>query len=218
MTNLPIILIKKMNKRQVVFMKLFLKAACAAFVLTVLYSMIPFQAACADISGEVFRLHIIANSDTEADQALKLRVRDAVLACSQPLFERAQSKEEAEALTAAHLEDFARAAAREIQRSGCTYSVRAELTRMYFPTGTYERYTLPSGTYDALRLTIGEGKGHNWWCVMFPSLCINTEKQGDGKTKKALGENGYHIVRDEQQEYKFFIVELFEALTSEFHG
>ncbi len=77
-------------------MRLWIKSACVAFVLTVLYSLIPFQAACTDISGEVFRLHILANSDSDADQALKLKVRDSVLACSEALFAQAKSKEEAE--------------------------------------------------------------------------------------------------------------------------
>ena len=193
-------------------MKAFLKAACAAFILTVLYSMIPFQAACADIPQEVFRLHILANSDSDADQALKLKVRDRVLACSQTLFEQAQTKEEAESLVAEHLSELAEAAAQTVRDSGYVYPVRAELTRMYFTTRRYEKYTLPSGMYDALRLTIGEGAGHNWWCVMFPSLCINTDADGDRKTRETLGENGYRVVSGEKQEYKFFVVELFEKL------
>ena len=193
-------------------MKAFLKAACVAFILTVVYTMIPFQASCSDISREVFRLHILANSDSADDQALKLLVRDRVLEASQALFEQAQTKEEADTLVKRNLHMLCEVAARTVQDSGCNYPVRAELTRMYFTTRHYEKYTLPSGMYDALRLTIGAGKGHNWWCVMFPSLCINTEETGDRKTKETLGDKDYHIIREKQPEYKFFVIEMFESI------
>lgn len=197
-------------------MKLFLKAACVAFILTVVYSLIPFQATCADISDEVFRLHILANSDSEADQALKLQVRDAVLQYTDDLYGQAPTKEDAERLTATHLASIAAAAAQAVRANGYAYSVRAELTRMPFATRTYRNYTLPSGTYDALRITLGKGEGHNWWCVMFPSLCVNTDAEGDRKTRERLGENGYQLITEEKQEYKFFIVELFEQLRGVF--
>ena len=197
-------------------MKGFIKAACVALILTVLFTMIPFQAACCDISDSVFRLHILAKSDSEADQKLKLKVRDRLLEYSQTLFEQAKTKEEAEELIANHLQELADIASNEIAENGFNYPVRAEITRMHFTTRHYENYTLPSGTYDALRITIGEGKGHNWWCVMFPSLCINTDVDGDRKTKEALGEEEYGIVKNEKREYKFFIVELFEKIRSSF--
>ena len=188
-------------------MKGFIKAACVALILTVLFTMIPFQAACSDISDSVFRLHILANSDSEADQNLKLKVRDRLLEYSQTLFQKAKTKEEAEMLIANRLQELADVASSEIAQNGFEYPVRAEITRMYFTTRHYENYTLPSGTYDALRITIGEGKGHNWWCVMFPSLCINTDVDGDRKTKEALGDEKYGVVKNEKREYKFFIVE-----------
>lgn len=191
-------------------MKLFLKAACAAFVLCVLYSMIPFHAQCSDIQREVFRLHIIANSDSAQDQELKLRIRDRLLESTKQLFENAGSKQEAESLAAKHLSELARIAADEVRRSGYSYPVSAEITKMYFTTRHYEKYTLPSGMYDALRITIGEGRGHNWWCVMFPSLCIDTGGSGDRKTREALGEEEYKVISGEKREYKFFIVEMFE--------
>lgn len=197
-------------------MKGFIKATCVALILTVLFTMIPFQAACSDISDSVFRLHILANSDSEADQNLKLKVRDRLLEYSQTLFDKAKTKEEAEMLIADRLQELADVASSEIAQNGFVYPVRAEITRMYFTTRHYENYTLPSGTYDALRVTIGEGKGHNWWCVMFPSLCINTDVDGDRKTKEALGDEEYGVVKNEKREYKFFIVELFEKIRSSF--
>lgn len=193
-------------------MKLLIKSACVAFVLTVIYSMIPFQAECADISEEVFRLHILANSDSEEDQNLKLKVRDKVLKYTESLFEKAQSKEEAENIISDNLQSISNTAYREVLNNGCDYTVKAEITNMYFTTRYYENYTLPSGMYDALRITIGEGKGHNWWCVMYPSICISTEEVQDEKAKEVFDEQQYDIVKNEQFQYKFKIVEIFEKI------
>lgn len=195
-------------------MKILFKSSCVAFILTAIFSLLPFQAACADISDEVFRLHIIANSDSAFDQSVKLKVRDTILAYTETLYRQAQSREEAECATAAHLQELADLAAAQLRESGAPCRVRAEIVRMYFGTRHYESYTLPAGMYDALRITLGNGEGHNWWCVMFPSLCINTDTEGDRKTREAFGETEYHIVKNEKQDYKFFVVELFERLVN----
>ena len=138
-------------------MKLFIKSICIAFVLTVIYSTLPFEAECADISNEVFRLHILANSDEEADQNLKIKVRDKVLEYTEQLFDNAKSKEEAEITIADNIQSINNVAYKEILDNGYTYPVKTEITNMYFTTRYYENYTLPSGMYDALRITIGEG-------------------------------------------------------------
>ena len=195
-------------------MKLLFKSACAAFVLTVIFSMLPFQAACADIPGEVFRLHILANSDSESDQALKLKVRDRVLSFTEELYRGAASKEEAEELTAAKLQAIADVAADEVRKNGCDYPVKAELTNMSFTTRHYGSFTLPAGSYDALRLTIGEGEGHNWWCVMFPSLCVSGSP--DARAKEVFSDGEYDVVKNEKREYRFFVVELFVYIFSFF--
>ncbi len=193
-------------------MKLLIKSACVAFVLAVIYSMIPFQAECADISEEVFRLHILANSDSDEDQNLKLKVRDKVLEYTESLFEEANSKEEAETVISDNLQSISNTAYREVLDNGYDYAVKAEITNMYFTTRYYANYTLPSGMYDALRITIGEGEGHNWWCVMYPSICISTEKEQDEKAKEVFDEQQYEIVKNEQFQYKFKIVEFFEKI------
>ena len=197
-------------------MKLLIKSACVAFVLSVLFSMLPFEADCREISDEVFRLHILANSDSEEDQTLKLRVRDRVLKRGDELFNSAKTKEEAQKLTASHLQELADIAADEIADSGYDYPVRAELTRMYFNTRRYASYTLPAGTYDALRLVIGKGEGHNWWCVMYPSLCVGVASEQDEKARGALTESQYELVTDENTEYRFKLVEIFEKICSLF--
>ena len=195
-------------------MKAFLKAACVAFILTVVYTMIPFQASCSDISREVFRLHILANSDSADDQALKLLVRDRVLEASQALFEQAQTKEEAETLVKRNLHMLCEVAAHTVQDSGCNYPVRAELTRMYFTTRHYEKYTLPSGMYDALRLTIGDGAGQNWWCVMYPSLCVGAASETE--MEDHLDDGEYEVVTADKYDFRFKLVEYWESFRSLF--
>jgi stage II sporulation protein R len=195
-------------------MKLFIKSACIAFVLTVIYSVIPFQTQCAEISDEVFRLHILANSDTDQDQSLKFKVRDRVLLYTQDLFEKAQTKQEAESLISSNLQAIANIAYQEVLDNGYSYTVKAEIVNMYFTTRYYENYTLPSGMYDALRITIGKGEGHNWWCVMYPSICISSTQSQDDKAKEVFTDEQYDIVKNEQYEYKFKVVELFEKICS----
>lgn len=195
-------------------MKLLVKSACIAFALAVLYSLIPFQAQCENISDDVFRLHILANSDSEYDQSVKLRVRDKVLEYSKELFDNAGSKEEAESAVFANLNNIENVARGELKSLGCDYPVKAEIKNMYFTTRYYDSYTLPSGMYDALRITIGSGEGHNWWCVMYPSICISSAVEKDERAKQALSSSEYDIVKNEKYQYKFKVVELFERLCS----
>ena len=195
-------------------MKLFVKSACIAFVLVVIYSLIPFQAQCDNISNDVFRLHILANSDSDYDQSVKLKVRDRVLEYSKSLFESASSKDEAESLISQNLDNITRVAQNELKYLGCGQNVKAEIKKMYFTTRYYDSYTLPSGMYDALRITIGSGKGHNWWCVMYPSICVSAASEQDEKAKQALDDGEYDIIKNEKYSYKFKVVELFEKLCS----
>lgn len=191
---------------------LFIKSAVIAFVLAVIYSVIPFQAVCAEIPNDVFRFHILANSDTEEDQALKLKVRDKVLEKTKILFDTANSKSDAEKFVKANLDTIEEIAQNEVYKNGYSYPVKAEIVNMHFDTRYYESYTLPAGMYDALRITIGNAKGHNWWCVMYPSICISTVDEGKEKAKNALSDDEYSVVTDDKVEYKFFIVELFQKI------
>ncbi len=199
-------------------MKLLIKSMCIAFVLTVIYSTIPFQAECADIPNEVFRLHILANSDSTDDQNLKLKVRDKVLLYTESLFENANSKDEAQNVISNNLQQISNVAYSEVVKNGYKYPVKAEITNMYFTTRYYENYTLPSGMYDALRITIGEGNGHNWWCVMYPSICVSSEETQDDKAKEVFNDEQYDIVVEDQYQYKFKIVEIFEKICSIFES
>ncbi len=124
------------------------------------------------LRGSVLRLHIIANSDSEEDQRLKLCVRDALLANEEEIFGEAGSLAEAELAAEEKLPEIVRIAEETLRAEGCRDSVRAEIADVEFDERTYGDITMPAGTYRALRVTIGEAKGHNWWCVMYPPLCI----------------------------------------------
>ncbi|MDR3643912.1 MAG: stage II sporulation protein R [Clostridia bacterium] len=137
-----------------------------------------FAAQCSDVRQEVFRLHILANSDSTQDQALKLKVRDKLLDASTTLFGKADSKQQVIATVKAHLGEIQSIAQKEVNREGYSYKVNAQVVNMYFTTRTYNNVTLPAGWYDALRITIGKGQGHNWWCVMFPPLCLPAAEKG----------------------------------------
>ena len=129
-------------------------------------------AAAGRIEDKVLRLHVIANSDSEEDQALKLKVRDQVLATLKPLLENAEDRSSSEAIVRAHLSEVEAAARETAWQEKPGENVHAELTNTRFPEKTYGDCTFPAGNYDALRITIGEAKGKNWWCVLFPSLCF----------------------------------------------
>lgn len=192
-----------------------LKAFTVATILTILFSMIPFQAKCNDVSKEVFRLHILANSDSKEDQSLKLKVRNAVLNYTENLYSKAESLENAEKLTSENLQSIANIARKTVVDNGYNYRVQAEIRNMYFNTRYYDKVTMPSGNYDALRITIGKGQGHNWWCVMYPSLCVGASTNYEALQENTTDEE-YEIMTKGNYEYRFKVVEIFEKICSFF--
>ena len=131
-----------------------------------------FSALCGRVRADTLRLHVVANSDSSEDQALKLRVRDAVLARAGEAFGNASDKASALAAAGENLELFRRAAEEAVAASGLEQAVEVKLVRMRFGTTAYDSFTLPAGEYDALRIELGEAKGHNWFCVLYPALCL----------------------------------------------
>ena len=125
-----------------------------------------------NLSDAVFRLHVLANSDSDEDQALKLKVRDSLLNYMNNICSNCATKEEAISLVNEHSKDFQEIAEKTIIENGYDYSVNINIDNFYFPTKNYGDISLPAGFYDALRVEIGKAKGKNWWCVMFPSLCF----------------------------------------------
>ena len=126
-----------------------------------------------EIYDTVVRLHVLANSDTEADQALKLTVRDTVLTTASPYLEGCTTQAEAIDALTAHLSDLETAAAATITAEGYDYPVTVLLGEEDYPTRTYESCAFPAGTYVSLRVLIGEAEGQNWWCCLFPPLCLS---------------------------------------------
>lgn len=169
----------------------------------------------AALAGRVIRLHVIANSDSEADQALKLLVRDAVLAQAAGLVEEGAGLEEAEASLAGHLEELAAAGAAVVASEGQSYPVSASFERTWFPTKEYDGFALPAGNYQALRIVIGEGSGRNWWCVVFPPLCLSSVSEvADTAMASGLEEDDVKLITGESGGYvvKFKCMELIDQL------
>lgn len=168
-----------------------------------------------DITDTVFRLHILANSDSEYDQSLKLKVRDAVLAETSYLFEDCASAEESAAVAEAHLDEIKSTAERVLKENGSDYAVRCEVAETDFDKRVYGNISMPAGRYSALRITIGEAAGKNWWCVMFPPLCLPavTDEEEVLESCGALSEEEIEILEQpEQYECRFYFLELMEKL------
>lgn len=196
-------------------MKNIIKAICAATVISVIFSMLPFSARCENLSGEVFRLHILANSDSEADQSLKLKVRDRVLDYTENMYLNSGDVTEAESLTADNLQEIANVAQAAVYENGCGYPVKAEIKKTRFDTRYYGKVTMPAGEYKALKITIGSGEGHNWWCVMYPSLCVGAASDYNS-LKENISEDEYNTVTSGEHQYKFLLWECFEKICSLF--
>ena len=171
------------------------------------------------MSEKIIRLHVVANSDSGADQAIKLHVRDAVLAAARQALQGADDPQQAIAQALPALEAAANAAlAAQGSRDTASVSFRREL----FPTRDYDTFSLPSGVYRSLRVTIGAGGGHNWWCVIFPSLCVPATADGFVQAAEAGGftraEIGLMTQTDEGYVLKFRSLELLQALKKALFG
>lgn len=189
-----------------------------ALCLSIALSCFDFSVKCSDIRERVFRLHILANSDSKSDQKLKLKVRDRLLIEGLDIFGESKNLQETIKLANENLNRFCAVATDELQKNGCDYKVFAEVSPCYFNTRTYENdlqsATLPAGVYTALQIKIGRAKGKNWWCVMYPSLCISSSAQ---KVEDVLPNDETKIVENKDKYIvKFKVVEWFEKLKSLF--
>ncbi len=174
-----------------------------------LSSFTAFAGQCQDVREEVVRIHVLANSDSKEDQELKLAVRDAVLVGTEEIFTLSGTKQQVEVLALNNLEGIRQLALEEIHRQGYDYSVDVRMVNMFFDTRTYGEVTLPAGYYDAVRVIIGEGKGANWWCVMFPPMCIPAATPNDGQE---LSQQITQLGQTPQYKAKFAVVELVEGI------
>lgn len=168
-----------------------------------------------ELADKVVRLHVLANSDSEEDQALKLQVRDAVLDRAEDLLAQTSSRAAAEGKLRGQLLEFERLAEAVVREAGYDYEVTAELTDTEFPTREYEGFTLPAGEYLALRILIGEAAGRNWWCVVFPPLCTAATADVPASAMAAgFTEDEVRLITEEDRGYvlKFKAVEFWETL------
>ena len=168
-----------------------------------------------ELADKVVRLHVLANSDSEEDQALKLKVRDVVLERATAILEQSADRREAESRLRGELLELERIAAEEIAAEGYNYPVTVELENTDFPTKEYDGFTLPAGEYLALRVIIGEGQGQNWWCVVFPPLCTAASADVPASALAAgFSEGEVNLITEENQGYvlKFKAVEWWETL------
>lgn len=187
---------------------------CIAFVFTVLLSFTGFAVLteeCEQISEQVLRLHILANSDSESDQALKLAVRDRILQESQTLFSAVTEKSEAIAQVTEKMPQLRAAALDEIQSRGFDYDVQVSLEKVFFNTRQYDQVTLPAGSYDALQIRIGKAEGKNWWCVLFPALCVPAASSVSFEDVLTPQQQEL-VTHADQHEVKFKVVEWYQGM------
>ena len=182
------------------------------------------SAASEDYKDKLIRFHVIANSDSEEDQNLKLKVRDAIINYLQPKLLESESIEESELIIKKEYDELEKISKNIILENGYDYDVKVGIDYSKFPTKQYSNVVLPAGEYKALRIIIGEGKGKNWWCVMFPPLCFVDEqnnvidKETDEKLKSVLTKDEYELIVEKDNkkvndlQIKFKIVEVFQKI------
>lgn len=195
-------------------MKLIEISMVIGIILTVTLScLMQFKSTYDDLQENVLRMHILANSDSEEDQALKLKVRDALLENSDEIFGDCSNIEEAETYVKEKLDLIQDIAEEVIQENGYDYSVKAQVVNMEFDDRVYDDLTMPRGFYDAIRITIGEAEGHNWWCVMYPAMCVPAASENDNNNVASdyFDSNTMDMLENHNKyELKFKCVEWFE--------
>lgn len=206
------------------------KIIAGMFIITIILgiilgvSYIKADASQKTIANKLIRFHVIANSDTTEDQALKLKVKDEILAYIAPKLKESESIDESRKIIGENNEVIKEIANKVIKENGYNYSVDAKLSHEDFPVKSYGNITLPQGNYEAYRVIIGNGEGRNWWCVMFPPLCFTditrgeiAYKETEQEMKKVLTNEEYEIVDNNESKenkivFKFKIAETIKSI------
>lgn len=192
--------------------KKFKISVTVGIVIAILFSICSFAKTSEEIRSDVLRLHVIANSDTSVDQNLKLRLRDYILQEGKDIFNGSVNVENAVEKIEPVLPELEKSAKEFVNRAGFDYDVKISLSNEYFTTRTYETVTLPAGKYLALRVVIGSGEGHNWWCVMFPPMCVPAADKKD-EIENVFSEKEIKLVESKPKyEPRFKVVEIYEQL------
>ena len=193
------------------------------FIYIALLSFNYSKAISSNLLDSVFRLHIIANSDSSADQELKLKVRDKIIEYMNTLTSSSSDKKDVISIVNNHLDSFKEIALNTIKENGYNYDVNIEIGNFHFPTKSYGDISFPAGNYDALKIEIGDAIGQNWWCVLFPPLCFVNSSTGvvpdDSKNtlKENINSESYEIISEGNNsndntsdiKIKFKIIEFF---------
>lgn len=205
-----------------VFFKRSLILIFLLFIYTIICAVSYVNAVSSNIESSVFRLHVIANSDSKEDQDLKYIVRDNILTYINEISKNASAKEEVIEIARNNIDTIKQIAQETVYENGYNYSVNIKIGNFAFPTKQYGDISLPAGFYDALRVEIGSASGQNWWCVMFPPLCFVDVSSGvvPEESKEVLQENlsyeEYNLLSENQNNsdmnFKFKIVELFQNI------
>ena len=178
---------------------------CGAAALRAHRSWMEEKAAQQELAASVIRFHVLADSDRQRDQQVKLEVRDALLERMEKLLEGAESLETARKRLGDNLESLREEAETVVREAGSSVPVNVELTREDFPVRTYSRYRFPAGEYETLQITLGSGEGHNWWCLIFPSLCFQDSlhpvlsEDGERKLKYVLSDETYDRILQKEK-------------------
>ncbi len=195
-------------------MKMFMKILVSCTVFAVMLSFVSLESTCTELEKDIFRIHIRANSDSKTDQELKLKVRDSILSEISPLYNGVVSKKQAIEITRENLPLIEDIALGVIESNGFEYCVKASITTERFNTRYYNDFTMPAGLYDTLLVEIGQGKGENFFCVMYPTLCVGSAS--DLSMKENLSDNEYELITESDYVFKFKVVECFEKISSYF--
>lgn len=181
-------------------------------VTAVIFSICSFAKTSEEIRSDVLRLHVIANSDSSVDQNLKLRLRDYILEEGEDIFDGSVNVENAVEKIEPKLAELEKSAETFVKNAGFDYDVKITLSNEYFTTRTYESVTLPAGKYLALRVVIGSGEGHNWWCVMFPPMCVPAADKKD-EIENVFTDKEIKLVESKPKyEPRFKVVEIYEQI------
>ena len=202
------------------FTKKILICTIIILALSILAGLLPVHGE-SEIYDTVVRLHVVANSDSEEDQALKLKVRDAIISVTGEAVKDCRSQSEAIAAIGAVMDDIESAARGVIEREGYDYDVVVEIGEEYYPTRTYESCAFPEGEYVSLRVLIGDAVGQNWWCCLFPPLCLSAATPEDEQDNEeafisvGLSSEQYKVITEtDTPKYRarFKILEVFSKL------
>jgi stage II sporulation protein R len=201
--------------------KILLSVTAIAISLYMAFSCTYFTASAETVKEDVVRLHILANSNSEIDQEVKLKVRDALLETNASILSDSVTKENAKEHFESSKDILLKTAKKTLKENGFNYNVKITLQEEYFNTRTYGNLTFPAGQYTALKVVLGDGEGKNWWCVMFPPLCVPAADglETNETTADYLTQSGEKIVNGgEKYIVKFKFLEIYEELRNKFNA